>query len=116
MSMSFYNSIDQCYTKVLTLDRMPCDDSPLHTLTKKIQLPKLSPFKQTTCCEPIQTCGIVLLCPNDLTQYASIHDIPLVFSWLTQNNFTIDTSITNMLNQSDVNMKNPIVCFITQKN
>jgi len=40
----------------------------------------------------------------------------LLFTWFAKNNFTIDTSITQMIHQSEVRMSEPIVCFITQKN
>jgi hypothetical protein len=116
MTMPFYNSVDQCYIKVLTLDRIPPDTSPLYTLVRRVQLHKLSPFKQGNACNPLQTCGNVLLKPYVRCEYATLQDIPLLFTWFAKNNFTIDTSITQMIHQSEVRMSEPIVCFITQKN
>lgn len=114
LSMPFYNTVEQCYIKVLTLDRLPPIHSPLYQMVKRVNLPKLSPFQQGTACDPLKTCGNVLLKPN--REYATLQDIPLMFSWLAQNQFHIDTSMTNMINQSGVRMQYPIICFITQKN
>lgn len=116
LSMPFYNSVEQCYIKVLTLDRLPAVNSPLNNIVKRVQLHKLSPFKQGTTCDPLNTCGNVLLKPNSYGEYATLRDIPLIFSWLSQNNFQIDTFTTQMINQSEVRMQDPILCFITRKN
>lgn len=116
LSMPFYNSVDQCYIKVLTLDRLPAVKSPLNQIVKRVQLHKLSPFKQGTNCDPLNTCGNVLLKPYSHGEYATLRDTPLLFSWLSQNHFQIDTFTTQMINQSEVRMQDPILCFITRKN
>lgn len=116
LSMPFYNSIDQCYTKVLSLDRLPSVNSPLNKIVKRVNLPKLSPFKQSNACESFNTCGNLFMKPYHAHEYATLQDIPLIFSWLSQNNFQIDTSLTQMINQSEVRMQDPIICFISEKN
>ena len=99
------------------LDRIPDKLSPINQIAKRIQLHKLSPFK-TSRSEygQAETCGVVILNPNSLCEYASLEDIPVVFGWLIQHGYTIDTAITQMFNQGEVRMSNPVVCFITQQN
>jgi hypothetical protein len=41
-------------------------------------------------------------------------DIPELFNFLLSNNYKIDTSITKMMNSSEVKMTNKLVCFITE--
>ena len=114
-SMPFYLSIQECYTKVLTLDRMPAAGSPLNSIVKRVTIPKLSPFQQATACNPIDRCGNVLIKPGcSCTDYATEADIPLIFSFLAQNGYKIDTSITQMLNQGNVKTQFPLICYINR--
>jgi hypothetical protein len=115
-SRAFYKSTSQCYIKVLVLDRMPDRMSPINQIVKRTVFDKLSPFKCNSPCSRDETCGIVILKPTSLQEYATIEDIPEVFNWLIQNRYTIDTAITQMLNQGEIRLSNPIVCFITEQN
>ena len=47
--------------------------------------------------------------PNELMEP---NDIPELFSFLVANSYTIDTSITQMMQTSNVKMDNSILCFI----
>lgn len=116
MAIPFYRSTEQCYIKVLTLDRMPDSASPINQIAKRVQFHKLSPFKTSSEYGRIETCGVVILNPNSPSEYARLEDIPVIFNWLMQHGYTIDTAITQMFNQGEVRMANPIICFITQQN
>lgn len=109
-SRPFYKSCNQCYIKILTIDREP--DAPLSSITKRVTFEKLSPFKQPGPCEKIKTCGYVIMNPTNINEYADIDDLPTIFSWLHDNNYTINTAVTNMLNQSDIRTTDKLICFI----
>lgn len=112
MSRSFYKSCDQCYIKILSIDREP--SNPLLTICKKVTYEKLSPFKQPSPCEKIERCGYAIMNPNNKLEFANLNDLPLLFTWLIQNGYTVNTAITDMLNKSEVRMDNKLVCFISR--
>ena len=112
MSRSFYKSCDQCYIKILSIDRQP--SAPFSTICKKVTYDKLSPFKQPGPCEKIERCGYAVMNPNNTNEFATLNDLPLIITWLMQNLYTVNTAITDMLNKSEVRMDNKLVCFISR--
>ena len=52
--------------------------------------------------------------PNNTDEFATLNDLPLIFTWLMQNLYTVNTAITDMLNKSEVRMDNKLVCFISR--
>jgi len=109
------NSYYQAYQNVLTLNTMP--PGPLVDLVTMINLPKLSPFQSaSTYASPFYqggNCTAVLLRYPDLAgsglgackvadAFLGADDIPDLFSFLVSNGYTIDTSLTKMMNQSRV--------------
>lgn len=116
LSIPFYKSPQQCYVKAITLDRMPLPNEPINKIVKRVQFNRLSPFQQGTECNPLPTCGNVVMRPGiGCQEMATLDDIPLIFTWLFQNGYTVDTSITQMINQGEVRMSFPIIGFITKK-
>ena len=111
-SRPFYKSCDQCYIKILTIDREPA--APLSNICKRVSFEKLSPFKQPGPCEKIQRCGYAIMNPNMTDEFATLDDLPLIFSWLLQNLYQVNTAITDMLNKSEVRMDNKLICFISR--
>ena len=69
-SRPFYKSCDQCYIKILTIDREP--ENPLSNITKKVSFEKLSPFKQPGPCEKVERCGYAIMNPNNTSEFATI--------------------------------------------
>jgi hypothetical protein len=114
LSIPFYISTSKCYIKAFALDRMPSPGSPLSQIVKRTVLPKLSTFQQGNECDPYKTCGNIVMNPHNILEYARPDDIPLIFTWLIQHGYTIDTSITKMINDSTVRMSNPILCFVSR--
>jgi len=115
MSMPFYLQNHECYIKVLTLDRMPAAGSPLNQIVKRVTIPKLSQFQQATACNSIQSCGNVLIKPGcSCNDYATEEDLPIIFTFLAQNNYTINTNVTQMLNQGNVQSRFPLICYINR--
>lgn len=122
-SQPYLDTYNKCYKNIVTINLPP--QGPLANLVRRINFPKLSPFKQTGPCNPIQQCGLTLLSLQDCTTCHNkfgtnvmvVDEIPNLFSFLLSNNYTIDTSVTKMLNQSDIrfdtNNGNKLICFIT---
>ena len=51
--------------------------------------------------------------PNMTDEFATLEDLPLIFTWLIQNHYNVNTAITDMLNKSEVRMDNKLICFIS---
>lgn len=97
------NTYCQQYMNILTLNTIP--NGPLRELVFPISPEKLSPF---------QTWGSSLSCLFVLSRYKNTkpsmnnintfmydNDIPSVISYLRSHGYIIDTSITNLLNNSN---------------
>uniref|UniRef100_A0A6C0IRY5 Uncharacterized protein n=1 Tax=viral metagenome TaxID=1070528 RepID=A0A6C0IRY5_9ZZZZ len=114
-SLPYYNSCSQCYLNVLSINTEP--QGPLRNFVRRINLPKLSPYKIDTPCNPINTCGLVLTnlglngvkcCNNgyNVDNLLTPNQIPELVSFLLANGYQIETQITNMLQNSPVKMNN----------
>jgi len=59
-------------------------------------------------------------CGNTSHNLMITDEVPDLISFLVENEYTIDTSITKMLNTGDVrfdtNTGNKLICFVTYKN
>jgi hypothetical protein len=42
-----------------------------------------------------------------------ISDLPNLFTFLSNNGYVVDTSMTKMMNESKVQMDNSLLCFIS---
>jgi hypothetical protein len=129
-SLPYYNSCSQCYSNVLAINLEP--QGPLRNFVRRINFPKLSPYKlDNSPCNPINTCGLVLTdlginsnninncCNNNRYQYQyynqsgnnynnllTPNQIPELISFLLANGYQIETQITNMLQNSPVKFNN----------
>lgn len=124
-SQPYLDRINQCYKNIVTLNLPP--QGPLAELVRFIQFPKLSEFKQDAPCNKIKQCGYALMsldgcsggCYNG-DNLMTVDEVPTLISFLVSNGYTVDTSITKMLNQSeirfDTNTGNKLICFITYNN
>ena len=94
VSVPYYDHHTQCYKKVIKLNKMPPADSPLNQIIKNVGPIKLSPFQSDS----------TLMC---------IDELPSLFQFLVTNGFTIDTSITKMMQNSNVKLSNDLICFFS---
>lgn len=122
-SQPFYDQYNQCYKNIMTVNIIP--QGPIKALVRRIQFPKLSPFKQSTPCNPIQNCGLALtsLSLGYGYQHATCYknnsgcnlmtpdEMPELISFLLANGYQIETQITNMLNQSPLKITNKKIAF-----
>jgi hypothetical protein len=125
-SQPYLDQYNQCYKNIVTINLLP--QGPLEAIVRKVTFPPLSEFKQPGPCSPLKTCGLALIslgrcntnfnsnsnCCSDLMV---VDEVPTLFSFLVSNGYSIDTSITKMLNDSDIrfdtNTGNKLICFIT---
>jgi hypothetical protein len=101
------NTYYQTYQNVITLNKIP--PGPLADMVTQISTSKLSPFQQA----PIMNnspynCAFVLLrypkssglSIKNSDYFMTADDIPSVLSYLQDNGYVIDTTITTLLNKS----------------
>jgi hypothetical protein len=105
------NTYFQTYQNIITVSHMP--PGPLSDLVIPYSASKLSPFKQSAPFMDSNNCVLILLRYPKNSPLATIKntdyfmmadDIPSVFSYLITNGYTVDTSLTNMLQKSRITM------------
>jgi hypothetical protein len=102
------DTYNQTYVSALTLNAMP--DGPLSKTVKIYNTSKLSPFQTfTNTISSSDNCTYILMKhpkgnKNISTNWMLSEDIPAVFSFLQENNYNIDTSLTKLMNHSQVNL------------
>lgn len=109
-SQTIYDSFSQCYKNVYTVDREP--KGKLSTITRRINPPKVSPFKVNNYDNCYEPCLWVILNPHNPCEYLCMSKLPILFSFLTSNGYTIDTKLTSMMNKSQVEFQQKFICFI----
>ena len=95
----YYDTINHCYTHIFTIDRSP--SGALSNMTRTINTPKLSPFKENSPCCTEPKCTIAL-CRADTRELLGIHEQPFLINFLLTNGYTINTELTKLL------IKNPV--------
>jgi hypothetical protein len=120
-SQPYLDTYNQCYKNIVVVNLKP--QGPLGDLVRLIKFPPLSEFKQPGPCSPLRDCGYALTslggcsgisCHCDLMV---VDEVPTLISFLVNNGYTIDTSITKMFNNSDIRFDtysgNKLICFVT---
>jgi hypothetical protein len=109
-SMPFYNSVRQEYTNILTINKPAT--GPLKTITKQIRLNKLSPFETNNNICPKPTCVMGITQLDNRCELMCIDDLPNLFEFLINNGYTIDNSVTKILQKSNVKTNGNLICMI----
>jgi hypothetical protein len=111
----FLDTFNQCYKNIIVINLPP--DGPLGQIVRRLQMPPLSPFNVPgPCCNRIgyKDCSLALLSLRGCGGLMNDDEIPDLFSFLLSNGYKIDTSLTKMMNQSEVKINDTkILCFIT---
>ena len=101
----FLNTYFKTYQNILTVSAIP--SGPLKNMVFRMQFTKLSSF-QTSSPFSCDSCSFVLgrytnsVRMNDYDSFMYADDIPSVLSYLQTNGYTIDTSLTTMLQKSEI--------------
>ncbi len=113
----FYDERNQCYKKIIRINKFPSGSGPLHQIVKRVRSPRLSHFDVFS-----DGCGsnafnppcIFVICnPNVPHQFLTVDELPELMSFLIDNGYKIDTSITKMLMKSNVKPSNDLICYIS---
>jgi hypothetical protein len=112
-SRPYLDKRTQCYMNIVTVSQKP--QGPLASFVKRVNFPILSPFKETSSCDK---CGLAIAsmttCQNH--EYMIVDEVPNLFSYLLANGYKIDTSLTKMMNASDINFQtensNKLIAFV----
>jgi hypothetical protein len=99
------------YLKVITLSGKP--NGALSNLTRRIHVPKLSPFETfSITSNPFPNCFYVLArYPYTNNDWMVEEDIPKVLSYLQNNNYQIETELTKLSQKRN----DKIICVFSLK-
>ena len=122
----FYDERNQCYKKIIRINKMP--NGNLTHIVKRIRSPRLSHFDtyggsggnggNGDCCGSGSNgfnppCIFAIFNPNHKNQLLTIDELPDLMTFLVDNGYTIDTSITKMLMKSNVKPSNDLICYVS---
>jgi hypothetical protein len=119
-SQPFLDTYNQCYKNIVTINLIP--QGPLAQFVRKVQFPPLSQFKQPGPCSRINNCGLALtslnnICNKGCSGFMVVDEVPNLLSFLLSNGYSVNTSITKMLNTSDIRFEtenaNKLICVVT---
>ena len=92
-SQIYYESPNNCYKRIITIDRTP--NGPLSSLTRRINNPKLSPYQTSSSCAR-ESC-VLALYSQTTNEVLDISNQGTLLTFLYQNDYTIDTELTNVM-------------------
>ena len=118
----FYDERNQCYKKIIRINKMPSGN--LTQIVKRIRSPRLSHFDtyggngSGDCCGSGSNgfnppCIFAIFNPNHTNKLLTVDEIPDLMTFLVNNGYTIDTSITKMLMKSNVKPSNDLICYVS---
>jgi hypothetical protein len=106
-SEPYLNKCEEQYRNIITVNILP--QGPLKRYVIGIRTPRLSHFD----CYGRDKCALALLSFRS-GRLMSDDEIPNLFSFLLENGYTIDTNLTNMMNNGSVKLNNKtVICFVT---
>jgi K+ transporter len=88
------------YQTIITVDY---PEGPIQSRISRINAPSLSPF------QTVSQCTYVLTKENG---YMTKEDIPEVFSYLVKNGYTIETSLTKLLQPITKTGNRTMICMV----
>ena len=116
----FYDERNQCYKKIIRINKMPTGN--LTHIVKRIRSPRLSHFDtyggNGDCCGSGSNgfnppCIFAIFNPNHKNKLLTVDELPDLMTFLVNNGYTIDTSITKMLMKSNVKPSNDLICYVS---
>ena len=126
----FYDERNQCYKKIIRINKMPTGN--LTHIVKRIRSPRLSHFDtyggsggnggnggNGDCCGGSglngfnPPCIFAIFNPNHKNKLLTVDELPDLMTFLVDNGYTIDTSITKMLMKSNVKPSNDLICYVS---
>ena len=107
---------NQSYKNIVTINVVP--SGPLGKWVRRVQFLPLSEFKDSSSyCRGGSLCGLALSSFRGCGSLMCVDEVPDLFGFLMSHGYTIDTSLTKMMNTGDVRFHtdnaNQIICFVT---
>ena len=107
--------LDRCsqqYKNIIMINQIP--EGALRIFVRRIRLPPLVSRTMDSNYDDHQSCGLALLSFIGREHWMTPDEIPDLYSFLYSNGYQIDTSITKMMNTSEVRLNNRnILCFFS---
>ncbi len=110
----YLHPITKEYIEVFMVEPKP--KGPLLSILKRVAPLKLSPYKGFNQCE-----GCIYLVKNInpdrrcSTEFLAVDDLPILFCFLTDNGYDIDTKLTKLMIQGkSAATKRNLVCYIRE--
>jgi hypothetical protein len=103
---------NECYKKIIVITPPP-KEAALIAITKLFNRVKLSPFKERSPCCPQNDCLYIVMHPQNPCKMLCVGDIIQLFAYLETHGFKVNTDLTKIMFNSDVQLKN-LICFITK--
>jgi hypothetical protein len=112
-SQIYYDTFNTCYKRIVTIDRMPI--GILATITRRLTNTKLSDFKQSTSCCPIERCIFAIYNPTDNTsELLTVERQGILISYLITNGYTINTTLTELTLNNGIKSEKQIMYVISK--
>ena len=104
-SQPFLDRQLECYKTIITLNTAP--KGPLAQFVFSIRMPPLSEFKTPSPCCPTKKCELAL---RSFHSYGpmTIDELPDLFSFLTSNNYDVNTRLTKILKREETGGRDTI--------
>ncbi len=112
--ITYLDEFNKQYKKIITINCIPKGN--LSNYIKKVNLPKLSPFKNNSNCCYYKCCTYVICDFNNNNQFMCIDDIPSLFTFLYENNYSINTELTKIITDGEVKLTDKILCLFSYNN
>lgn len=113
-TIPYYDSINQTYKNILTINKPA--DGPLRNITRKIKLNKLSPFDTYNNDYCRSSCVIGITKIDNTQELMCVEETPELFQFLLSNGYTIDSTVTKILQKSNIRTTGNIVCMFQYNN
>lgn len=111
-SRPYYDSYNQSYYNILAINREPM--GPLKSLVTRLNNIKLSEFQtfDNTSCNGDSRCFYALKCINGCG-FMTIDDISDLFTYLINNGYHVDSSLTTIMRECPIKTTMPLICMVT---
>ncbi len=101
LSYIWLDNMNKCYKKILVVNNKP-ENSAFSSIIKTFPIQKKSPYDDIYCCDQPPHCVHGILNPNNKLEFLGVNDVDILFTFLVENNFKLEETLTNVL------MKNKI--------
>ena len=108
LSSKIYYDNDE-YKKIIILDRKPKTTGMLQYIVKYIRPSNLSSSINVD----NNKCIYAILNPNNLNELLKIEELSILFTWLFNNGYNVNTNFTEIIQRSNLQIKNNMICFIS---